>query len=237
MKTIEKTAKTVELAIDEFKSEYNLEDKQFKYEVVQEPKNAFLGFIGGADAIVRFTILDLKEEIRNYLYDFMNLINMDFSMIEIENDDNNYMVRINNPSEPGFIIGKDGNFLNDLEYLLNLAIFKNQDVNGKVVLDVDTYRQRRAEALAREAKIAMSRVLKSRTSIKMKPLISAERRMIHNQVHQDKRFRTSTIGDGRKRQVIISLSNSRHGNRPNWNKKNFKSGPVQAKKQNTDKQE
>ena len=97
MKTIEKTAKTVELAIDEFKSEYNLEDKQFKYEVVQEPKNAFLGFIGGADAIVRFTILDLKEEIRNYLYDFMNLINMDFSMIEIENDDNNYMVRINNP--------------------------------------------------------------------------------------------------------------------------------------------
>ncbi|MCB5250928.1 MAG: RNA-binding cell elongation regulator Jag/EloR [Candidatus Cloacimonadales bacterium] len=237
MKTIEKTAKTVELAIDEFKSEYNLEDKQFKYEVVQEPKNAFLGFIGGADAIVRFTILDLKEEIRNYLYDFMNLINMDFSMIEIENDDNNYMVRINNPSEPGFIIGKDGNFLNDLEYLLNLAIFKNQDVNGKVVLDVDTYRQRRAEALAREAKIAMSRVLKSRTSIKMKPLISAERRMIHNQVHQDKRFRTSTIGDGRKRQVIISLSKSRHGNRPNWNKKNFKSGPVQAKKQNTDKQE
>ena len=70
--------------------------------------------------------------------------------------------------------------------MLNLAIFKNQDVNGKVVLDVDTYRQRRAEALAREAKIAMSRVLKSRTSIKMKPLISAERRMIHNQVHQDK---------------------------------------------------
>ncbi|HOQ79603.1 MAG TPA: RNA-binding cell elongation regulator Jag/EloR [Candidatus Cloacimonadota bacterium] len=232
MKTIEKTAKTVDLAIQDFKKEYKLNDNQFTYEVVQEPTSSFLGLFGGKDAIVKFTVTNYSEEIRLYLFDFFNHIQMSFDVIEIENIDHVYKVTIINPTEPGVIIGKDGNFLNDLEYLLNLSILRNQEVEGKIILDVDNYRQRRANTLKRDAEIAMAKVLKTRVSVSLNPLISAERRLIHHRVQEDKRFKTTTIGDGRKKTVVISLAKKGFSNKNQGNRKTFKSTHHQHKQNN-----
>ncbi len=225
MKTIEKTAKTVELAIEEFKAETNLNDEQFSYEVLQRGSASFLGMFGGKQAIVRFSYSETEDLIRQYLDEFFKRIQMEFESVVIEKENDVYTVTIMNPTEPGFIIGKDGNFLNDLEYLMNLAVFKNQDNRGTIKLDVDNYRQRRSDGLVREVKIAMSRILKTKISIKLKPMTSSERRVVHQLVLEDKRFKTMTIGEGKKRQVVISFARSRSfGNNPD-EKRSFKRPP------------
>lgn len=209
MKTIEKKAKTVQLAIDELKSEHNLSDDQFSYEIIQQPSSSFLGMFGGKEAVVRFTVFDVEDSIKNYLKTFFQLVNLEVDSIDIKKEESGFDVTIVNPSEPGFLIGKDGNFLNDLEYLLNLAVLKNQENRSSIKLDVDGYRQRRSDGLVREVKIALSRVLKTKMSVKLKPMTSSERRVVHQMVLDDKRFKTATVGDGKKRQVIISLTRGR----------------------------
>lgn len=214
MKTIEKFAKTVELAIEEFKAETNLNDEQFSYEVLQKESTSFLGLFGGKQAIVKFSYCDTEDLIRNYLDEFFKRIPMELESILIEKENDAYNVTIINPAEPGFIIGKDGNFLNDLEYLLNLAVFRNQENRNAIKLDVDNYRQRRSDGLVREVKFAMSKILKTKISIKLKPMTSSERRIVHQLVLEDKRFKTTTVGEGKKRQVVISFARGRFNSNP-----------------------
>lgn len=215
MKTLQKEAKTVEQAIELFKNESKLNNDQFRYEVITQGSKPFLGFIGGKNAVVKFIIEGVEEKIKSYLRTFFELIEIKYDSILIDKKADNYDVTIINPEEPGFLIGKDGNFIDELEYLINLAVFKNAENRGTVKLDIDGYRQRRYDSLIREIKISMSRVLKSKMSIKLKPMSSYERRVVHQLVLEDKRLKTATIGDGRKRQVIISLSKPKTFNNPN----------------------
>jgi spoIIIJ-associated protein len=223
MKTITKEAKTVDQCIQLFKNENNLSDDQYRYEIIEPGSKALLGFIGGKNAVVKFIIEGTDEKIKNYLRTFFELINIKFDSILIDAKNDTFTVTIINPEEPGFLIGKDGNFIDELEYLLNLAIFRNAENRGQIKLDIDGYRQRREDSLIREIRFSMSKVLKSKMSIKLKPMSSYERRVVHQMVLEDKRLKTMTVGDGRKRQVVISLSKPRtFHNNTNTDRPRFK---------------
>ena len=135
--------------------------------------------------------MDLDVEIKvDYLYDEgHNNLNIDIS-----------------GENMAIIIGKRGQTLDSLQYLVNLAVNKNSDAYVRVKLDTEDYRRRREETLVNLAKNISSKVKKTGKSIKLEPMNPYERRTIHYALQEDKGVTTLSEGDGSYRHVIVKPS-------------------------------
>ena len=202
MKTIEKQGKSTSRVISDFMKEYNLKLEDFKFEVVDEGKKGFLGF-GGKPTIIRFTMPDVTEKIKEFASELLSKINVEFKAIEIKVKDKIYNVNITSNGDPGFLIGKEAKMLDSMQHLLNQMINKHEKKQLKLKVDVDGYRNRRKDALLGKVKDIAEKVKTRGKSITMEPLHSANRRIVHKFVEKDKSLRTMTIGDGEYKRVVI----------------------------------
>lgn len=105
----------------------------------------------------------------------------------------------------GVLIGKHGQTLDSLQYLLNLAVNKF-DAPQKLhfILDVENYRQRRAETLQNLAKGVAQQVCKTRKEIKLEPMSRTERRIIHTALQDNNKVETHSAGEEPYRYVVVS---------------------------------
>ena len=104
------------------------------------------------------------------------------------------------------MIGKRGQTLDSLQYLVNLVV--NKDVDEKVHVKVDTedYRRRRRETLENLAKNMSSKVKRTRRPVTLEPMNPYERRVIHSALQNDKYVSTHSEGDEPFRRVVITLN-------------------------------
>jgi len=105
----------------------------------------------------------------------------------------------------GVLIGKHGQTLDSLQYLLNLSANK-YDAPQKLhfILDVENYRQRRAETLQHLAKGVAQQVLKTHKDIKLEPMNRHERRIIHTALQDNNRVETHSTGEEPYRCIVVS---------------------------------
>ena len=105
----------------------------------------------------------------------------------------------------GVLIGKHGQTLDSLQYILNLAANK-YDAPQKLhfILDVENYRQRRAETLQNLAKGVAQQVWKTRKEIKLEPMSRTERRIIHTALQDNNKVETHSAGEEPYRHIIVS---------------------------------
>ena len=106
----------------------------------------------------------------------------------------------------GVLIGRRGQTLVALQYLLNLVCSKQ--INRRVAfgVDVDGYRRRREESLVELAKRTAARVRGSGRSVTLEPMPPSERRIIHLALQDDPGVMTVSIGEGEARKVAITPS-------------------------------
>ncbi len=221
MKTLKKTGRSVDFLIQEIKNEYQITDDQFTYDIIQHQSKAFLGLFGGKPAIVNFFIDELEDKMRSFLEGLLSRMSIEFDSIEIIKEDANFNMSISNPSDPGFVIGKDGKFLDNLQYIVNRAIFKNEADKNIIRIDVDGYRQRRNENLLKRIQMITEKVIKTKKSYVLEPMHSGDRRLVHQVVLEDERLKTTTIGEGNSRRIVISLAKAQAPK--NQTTKSFKS--------------
>ena len=105
----------------------------------------------------------------------------------------------------GILIGKHGQTLDSLQYLLNLAANK-PDAPQKLhfILDVENYRQRRTETLKNLAKGVAQQVWKTRKEIKLEPMNRHERRIIHTALQDNNKVETHSTGEEPYRCIVVS---------------------------------
>lgn len=102
----------------------------------------------------------------------------------------------------GLLIGKRGQNLDALQYLLNKSVNKSE--NGKpLVVDVEDYRRRREESLTNMARELAKKVKKTKKAITVNPMNAQSRRIIHLALKEDTEIATKSSGDGEYRKVII----------------------------------
>jgi len=202
MTTIEKKGKSTSHVISDFMKEYKLKLEDFKFEVVDEGKNGFLGF-GGKPTTIRFTMPDVTEKIKEFTTELISKINVEIKAIDIKIKDKIYYVNITSNGDPGFLIGKEAKMLDSIQHLLNQMINKHEKKQLKLKVDVDGYRNRRKDALLNKVKDIAEKVKTRGKSITMEPLHSANRRIVHKFVEKDKALRTMTIGEGEYKRVVI----------------------------------
>lgn len=126
----------------------------------------------------------------------------------------------------GILIGKRGQTLDSLQYLVSLVVNKECDGYLRVKLDTENYRARRKDTLETLAKNIAYKVKRTRRSVSLEPMNPYERRIIHAALQNDKYVVTRSEGEDPFRHVVISLK--REGreyrdNRDRGNRNNQKS--------------
>lgn len=105
----------------------------------------------------------------------------------------------------GILIGKRGQTLDALQYLISLAVNKKSDSYIRVKLDTENYRARRKETLENLAKNIAFKVKRTKRSFALEPMNPYERRIIHATLQNDKYVATRSEGEEPYRKVIVYL--------------------------------
>ncbi len=105
----------------------------------------------------------------------------------------------------GLLIGRRGETLGSLQYLLNLMVARQLGQHMIFTIDIEGYRRRRETQLVNLAHRTADQVERTRRPITLEPMPPNERRIIHLTLAEDKTVETSSVGEGDERQVAISL--------------------------------
>lgn len=104
----------------------------------------------------------------------------------------------------GVLIGRRGDTLLSLQYLVNLVLARRFPGKGGVTIDVEHYRHRREEQVVSLARRMADRVRETGSPITLEPMSAAERRLVHLLFAEDPALETNSIGEGENRKVVIS---------------------------------
>ncbi len=205
MKTVEKTGKNLEDALDLALEELGCDIDQVDYEIVENDSKGFLGIFGAKEAKIRVTKkCSIVDEINDFISKILFNLGMDLS---IEINEEKDFVKVNLEGENiSRIIGKNGVTLDSLQYLTNIVINKNHEDYTRIVIDANEYKKRKVESLEGLAKAMADKAVKLRKDIVLRPMSSYERKIIHFTLQKDDRVRTKSDGVDPYRKVIIFLN-------------------------------
>ena len=107
--------------------------------------------------------------------------------------------------EMGILIGKRGQTLDSLQYLVSLVINKKSEDYIRVKVDTENYRARRKETLENLAKNIAYKVKRTKRPVSLEPMNPFERRIIHSALQSDKYVTTHSEGEEPFRRVVVTL--------------------------------
>jgi spoIIIJ-associated protein len=106
--------------------------------------------------------------------------------------------------EGGLLIGRKGQTLDALEYLVNKMVHKSREGKKRIVVDTENYRTRREESLVKLARRLAEKARQTGRPVTISPLNAHDRRIVHLALKDDRSLRTRSAGAGLYRKVIIS---------------------------------
>ncbi|MGC6177884.1 RNA-binding cell elongation regulator Jag/EloR [Lacrimispora sp. 38-1] len=206
MDMITVSAKTVDEAITKALIQLETTSDKLEYEIVDKGSNGILGFIGSKPAVIRARKKETLEDMAmTFLSDVFGAMNISVSM-EAAFDEGERELSINmSGDDMGILIGKRGQTLDSLQYLVSLVVNKESEEYIRVKLDTENYRERRKETLETLAKNIAYKVKRTRRPVSLEPMNPYERRIIHSALQNDKFVVTRSDGEEPFRHVVISL--------------------------------
>ena len=205
MDFVEFSAKTVDDAMTEACQKLTVTSDKLEYEVVEEGSSGFLG-IGAKPAVIKAriknSVADNAKEFLKEVFDAMNIV----VVIDVKYDEENRNIDIElSGDEMGVLIGKRGQTLDSLQYLVSLVVNKDEDEYIRVKVDTEDYRKRRKETLENLAKNIAYKVKRTKRPVSLEPMNPYERRIIHSALQNDKYVTTHSEGEEPFRRVVVTL--------------------------------
>ena len=162
---------------------------------------------------------DVDKVIRDFLDNMFKAMDMDVNIdIKINEEEGCVNVELGG-DEMGLLIGKRGQTLDSIQYLVSLVVNKENEKYMRVKVDTEDYRKRRKETLESLAKNIAYKVKRSKRPVSLEPMNPYERRIIHSALQNDKFVATRSEGEEPFRHVIVYLKNDyRSGGRDNYKK-------------------
>ena len=224
MDMIEVSAKTVSDAITEACQKLGVTSDKLDYQVVEEGSSGFLG-IGAKPAVIKAAVKksSVEEVARAFLNDVFQAMNMEV-VIDIKYNEEEKSMDIElSGNEMGVLIGKRGQTLDSLQYLVSLVVNKESEEYIHVKVDTENYRQRRKETLENLAKNIAYKVKRTKRSVSLEPMNPYERRIIHTAVQEINGVVSNSFGEGTARRVVIGIEGGEM-RPPRKNGRDFKDG-------------
>jgi spoIIIJ-associated protein len=206
MEEIEVSAKTVDEAIEEALKKLNCSLNDVEVTVLKKAKSGILG-LGSEEACIRVRLKEPEGEsgriARKTLENILKLMNIDATVERVGTSSSRCDLNIEG-EDLGILIGRRGQTLASLEYLLRLIISHQLKERFPLSVDVEGYKERRWRSLQRLAQRLAQEVEESGTSITLEPMPPADRKVIHLSLASNSSVTAQSIGEGENRKVIIS---------------------------------
>ena len=208
MEFMEFSAKTVNDAVTESCKHFTVPSDKLEYEVIEEGSTGFLGF-NSKPAVIKARIIEEKlsveDQAKKFLQDVFQAMNM-VVVIDAKFDETENALDVElSGDEMGVLIGKRGQTLDSLQYLISLVVNKGTDEYIRVKVDTENYRQRRKETLENLAKNISYRVKRTKRPVSLEPMNPYERRIIHSALQNDRFVTTHSEGEEPYRRVVVTL--------------------------------
>lgn len=232
MEKIEVTGKTVEEALINAALQLETSSDNLEYEVIEKGSNGLFGFINSkpakilvskkqeenAEIIEEITVEETEEvkpekvvdkgavedKIRKFLNDIFKTMDLEVTIEISFNDDDGIDINLVG-GDMGVLIGKRGQTLDSLQYLISLVANKEGGKYFRVKLDTENYRERRKATLESLAKNIAYKVKRTRRPVSLEPMNPYERRIIHSALQNDKYVSTKSEGEEPFRHVVVFM--------------------------------
>lgn len=205
MNSVEKSAASVEEAIELALSELGANELECDIEVIEEAKKAMFGLFGGKNARVRVTKRISVEDIaRDFLTSLLDKMGIN-SKLSIKLKQNSLYIDMSG-KEMALLIGRRGQTLDSIQYLVSLVVNKDREEYLRVILDTENYRQKRKDTLEKLAFKLANRAKKIKKDITLEPMNPYERRIIHSALQNNKFVSTRSEGEEPYRKVVIFVN-------------------------------
>jgi spoIIIJ-associated protein len=204
MLSLEKKGKSVDEAIKLALEEMGVGLEDVAIEVLEEPSRGILGIIGSKPALVRVEVKNRPEKLaEDKLKALLDGMKISYEIESVEVQDG--VIRINiTGKDMGLLIGRKGETLNAVQFILSMMVNRGLDERVRIVLDVEDYRLRKEESLKSLAVSLSERVKRTRRSVVMRPMGPHERRVVHTALQGDPEIVTYSQGEEPHRKVVIS---------------------------------
>ena len=156
-------------------------------------------------------IAEIKKAAHEFLEGVFKTMDMDVEISEDYQKDTGILTVNMEGEDMGVLIGKRGQTLDSLQYLVSLVV--NKDVDGYIHVKADTenYRERRKKTLENLAKNIAFKVKRTRQSVALEPMNPYERRIIHSALQNEKYITTYSEGEEPYRKVVVAIKKDENG--------------------------
>jgi len=204
LKKVIVTAKTVEAAIEEALRQLNTSRDKIRVTVLEEPSRGFFGLFGVRPAKVEAELVTTPvDDAVQFLENVLATMGVS-ATVEARTDSRPVVIDIRG-DDLGMVIGRHGQTLNALQYLVNIVANRHHSGFTRFQLDAQGYRKRREESLQHLADRIAKQVLKSGKAVALEPMTPMERKVIHTHIQKYDRLTTYSEGEEPRRRVVVAL--------------------------------
>ena len=199
MKTFE--GKTVDEAIESACLDLGVTPDDLHYEVIEEKKSLFSKKV----VIECFVESMIDEFVENYVRKIITDLGFQVETVVYKQDDRIFVNM--NTDNNSILIGKGGNVLRAINFLVKKAASNEFKKRVEVSVDINGYKEKRYSKMTALAKRVGKQVLRSKQEVKLDPLPADERKVIHQVIaSMDSHLKTESKGEGKGRYVTISYA-------------------------------
>lgn len=207
MEKVLATGKTVKEAVYSALEQLETTGDKVDIKIIEQPSKRLFGLMGTKEAVVQVELLpsdvDPVEEAMLFLNKVLDSMNFN---IRIERFMKEEQVVLNLVGKDiGLMIGRRGQTLDSLQYLVNIVANKNK-IKGRVrfVLDAENYRNKRKVVLENLADKLATKAITKNTEVVLEPMTPMERKIIHSHLQENENVKTHSIGVEPYRKIVIS---------------------------------
>jgi spoIIIJ-associated protein len=214
MREVERSAGSVEEAIEAALEELGVSEQEAQVEIVQDSQKGLLGF-GSQEAIVRVRVRDediggvaLEEQAEvaeEFLLGLLDRMDLDADVDHNVVDGVMYVdILAGQDAEGmGLLIGRHGQTLDALQEVVRCAVQRRTESRCRVMVDVEDYRKRRRSQLIQRARSVAARVRRTGKPERMDAMNPYERKIVHDAAAEVGGVDTASEGEEPDRRVVI----------------------------------
>ena len=146
-----------------------------------------------------------KEDVKYFIRDYLTKVTTEMRVsakIEINEDEDVFTVKMFSDNNP-ILIGKDGRTLTSLQNLVRQTLSNQIKFNVKVNLDASNYKAKKERYFEKDIKTIINDVMKSKDEVKLDPMNSYKRRIVHSIASEYYNIETESFGEEPERYVVI----------------------------------
>lgn len=213
MEFLEFEGKTTEEAIESACAHFHVPPEELEIEIESVGSPGIFG-LGGRKARIRAALRGEPEEdllplARNILEQLLIKMQEPGAVTATQEEDR--VSLLIETADAGLLIGKQGQTLDALQYLVTKMLAKQTRRKVRISIDVEAYRARHNEALALLAQKYGEKVKRSGKPITLNPMNPYDRRIVHMALQGDKDLKTISRGEGLYKKVVISPAKKKEG--------------------------